>query len=256
METLAIWLNSLTENSESRQWGSTAKSQYIKGDVIIEDKYIGRIYGCYEIISQTGQRTLDGHIIYNCKCIHCGVVKQMQLSTFKYKKSTKCSHYIQIGDVKIPNLLEDKSIPNQRLRRIFLGILRRCFDSKDKNYRFYGEKGVAVCQEWINEPRLFYEWSIDNGYKESLTIDRIQDNKDYSPENCRWVLPIDNFRYKGNTNYITATITLSGRQWSDLIPEHGQNFINTMVRTQGEEKTIEYIENRLKDKRISNIHNN
>lgn len=180
----------------------------------------------------------------------------MKLSSITNRKNNKCTHWLIIGNIKIPNFNEDKAVPNKRLRKIFQCMLKRCYDNQDKNYRFYGEKGVKVCQEWINEPRLFYEWSVANGYTDKLSIDRIQDNKDYSPNNCRWVLPIDNSRYKGNTNYITATVTLSGRQWADLIPEHGTNFINTMIREQGKEKTIEYIENRLKDKRLSNTYNN
>lgn len=108
--------------------------------IAIEDEYVGKIYGCYEIISRTNQRANDGHIIYNCRCIHCGIEKQMQLSSIKYKKSTECVHYVTIGNVTIPNVLEDKSIPDKRLRKIYLNILRRCYDTKDKSYRFYGAK--------------------------------------------------------------------------------------------------------------------
>ena len=176
----------------------------------------------------------------------------MQLSSIKYKEDSKCTHYIEIGDIKIKNLKESNSIPNLRIWKIFTGILRRCYNPNNNAYRFYGAKGIKVCQEWIDDPRLFYEWSIANGYTDKLSIDRIQDDGDYSPENCRWVLPIDNSRYKGNTNYITATVTLSGRQWADLIPEHNTNYINKMVREKGKEKTIEYIESRLADKRVIN----
>ena len=82
--------------------------------------------------------------------------------------------------------------------------------------------------------------ACDNNYKNTLTIDRIDEHKDYSPDNCRWIPFKDNTRFKSTTNYITATVTLSGRQWADLIPEHGTNYINTMIREQGKEKAIEY----------------
>lgn len=216
--------------------------------IVIEDEYVGKIYGCYEIISRTNQRANDGHIIYNCRCIHCGIEKQMQLSSIKYKKSTECVHYVTIGNVTIPNVLEDNSIPDKRLRKIYLNILRRCYDTKDKSYRFYGAKGVTVCDEWLSNPSLFYQWTISNNYKNTLTIDRIDEHKDYSPDNCRWIPFKDNSRFKSTTNYITATVTLSGRQWADLIPEHGTNYINTMIREQGKEKAIEYIEKRFSDK--------
>lgn len=216
----------------------------------IEDEYIGKIYGCYEIVSRTDQRANDGHIIYNCKCIHCGTEKQMQLSSIKYRNDNSCTHYVIVGDISIPNDIKNKSIPNKRLRKIFLDIVHRCYDIKNKDYRFYGEKGIGVCKEWIENPFDFYQWSINNDYNNRLTIDRINEEKDYSPENCRWVSRSENARFKSNTNYITATVTLSGKQWSQLIPEHGINYINKMYREQGKEKTVEYLE-----KRLANKHN-
>ena len=216
--------------------------------IAIEDEYVGKIYGCYEIISRTNQRANDGHIKYNCRCIHCGTEKQMQLSAIKYRNDNSCTHYINIGDISIPNVIEDKLIPNSRLRKIFLDIIHRCYDIKNKDYRFYGKKGVGVYNNWIENPSDFYQWSISNGYNDKLTIDRIDEEKDYSPNNCRWISRSDNARFKSTTNYITATVTLSGRQWADLIPEHGTNYINKMIREQGKEKAIEYIEKRFSDK--------
>lgn len=214
----------------------------------IEDQYIGKIYGCYKIISRTGERANDGHIIYNCECIHCGTIKQMQLSSIKYSNNTKCTHYITFGDIVIPNALENDTIPNKRLRKIYLHILRRCYEPNNKDYNIYGGKGIKVCAEWLNNPNSFYQWSILNGYDKELTIDRIDENKGYAPDNCRWVSREENARFKSNTNYITAKVTLSGKQWATLIPEHGVNYINTMFRKQGKEKTIEYLEKRLADK--------
>lgn len=219
-----------------------------KGVIIIEDKYIGKIYGCYEIISRTNQRTKDRHIIYNCRCVHCGTEKQMKLSNIKYNKRTMCTHYIIIGSIAIPNIIEDKSIPNKRIKKIFLNLVHRCYDISDKDYRFYGEKGIGIYKKWVENPNEFYQWAIANGYDDKLTIDRINEEKDYSPDNCRWITRSENARFESNTNYITATITLSGRQWADLIPEHGVNYINKMIREQGKEKTVKYIEDRFLDK--------
>ena len=128
-------------------------------------------------------------------------------------------------------------------------MIRRCYDRNDKDYHKYGEKGIDISNEWLNDPSIFYKWSILNGYKNNLSIDRINENKGYYPENCRWTTFIDNSRFKSCTNYITATVTLSSNQWASLIPEHGKNYINTMISEKGIEKTIEYLEDRLKDKR-------
>lgn len=218
--------------------------------IIIEDKYIGKIYGCYEIVSRSNQKTNDGHIKYNCKCIHCGMENQMKLADIKYKKSDKCTHLITIGNLTIPclNDAKDKLIPDYRLRNIFYGVIRRCYDSSNKDYDNYGKKGIDVAEEWLNNPLKFFQWSMENGYNNKLSIDRIDENKGYYPDNCRWIPISDNARFKSNTNYITATVTLSGRQWANLIPEHGVNYINRMLIEKGNQKTVEYLEERFRNK--------
>lgn len=97
---------------------------------------------------------------------------------------------------------------------VWHGINERCYNKKHKAYKNYGGKGVAVCTEWqLFIP--FYEWAIANGYKEGLTIDRIDSNGNYEPSNCRWV---DRFVQNSNTSrnhYLTyngKTQTLS--QWA------------------------------------------
>ena len=108
-----------------------------------------------------------------------------------------------------------------------------------------------MCQEWLNNPRAFELWSFKNNYNSKQTIDRIDSDKDYSPENCRWINRNDNARFKKGTNYIKARVTLSGKQWASLIPEHGANYINKMLKQKGMDETVKYIEERLSDKRES-----
>lgn len=76
-----------------------------------------------------------------------------------------------------------------RIYRIFIGMHKRCEDETHQNYKNYGKRGISVCDEWSGKYGFFkfYKWSMDNGYTDKLSIDRINSNGNYEPNNCRWI---------------------------------------------------------------------
>lgn len=106
---------------------------------------------------------------------------------------------------------EDK----KRLIVIRHSMYCRCYYPTTNGYQRYGGRGIKMCDEWIKNPQSFYDWAMNNGYKEKLTIDRIDVNGNYEPSNCRWVtkeVQDNNRRTNKKLTYKGETKTLS--QWS------------------------------------------
>lgn len=86
-----------------------------------------------------------------------------------------------------------------KIYRVWCSMKERCNNPHNKSYIYYGSRGISVCREWSDSFVSFYEWSKKNGYQEGLTIDRIDSNGNYCPNNCRWVTTaIQNRNYSRN----------------------------------------------------------
>ena len=86
-----------------------------------------------------------------------------------------------------------------RIRYVYYDMIRRCYSPKDNHYNRYGKRGIKVCEEWRKDCKSFYKWAKDNGYKVGLQLDRINNDGNYEPNNCRWVSARENSLNKRNT---------------------------------------------------------
>ena len=104
-----------------------------------------------------------------------------------------------------------------KLDRTWYAIRYRCFNPNSTFYYRYGGRGITVCKEWDNK-QSFREWAVNNGYADDLTIDRIDNDKGYSPDNCRWVSMKENCNNRSSCHYVTAFgETRSLREWGEIL---------------------------------------
>lgn len=83
-------------------------------------------------------------------------------------------------------------VKEPRLYRTWIDMKQRCHNPNNKAYPRYGGRGITVCDEWRNDYAAFEAWAISNGYKDNLTIDKIDNDKGYSPDNCQWITQSEN----------------------------------------------------------------
>lgn len=105
---------------------------------------------------------------------------------------------------------------NKRLRNILSGMKTRCSNPNHKDYKNYGARGIKVCDEWLNDTDLFIKWVLNNGYQDNLTIERIDNNGDYNPDNCKWATVKEQQSNTRNNRMLTIngeSNTL--QQWAD-----------------------------------------
>lgn len=123
------------------------------------------------------------------ECSYCG---KQEKKVVVNKKIDSCGCNIRnLRTINATKHGESKGNSKTRLYGIWLNMRNRCNNSKLPEYKYYGEKGVKVCLDW-NSYTNFKNWALTNGYLESLTIDRIDSSKNYSPNNCQWITRKEN----------------------------------------------------------------
>lgn len=173
----------------------------------------GRRFGRLVAI-EVDSRNWQGKTMWRCRC-DCGnetVVKSDSLKS-GHTRSCGCLYTENIGKTNLTH-----GHTGERIHNIWKCMRSRCSNQNNDSYENYGGRGVSVCDEWKNDFQSFYDWSMHNGYADNLSIDRINNDGDYSPENCRWTTALTQANNTRRNRYITYNnITHTCSEWARIL---------------------------------------
>lgn len=141
-------------------------------------------FGKLKVIERV-QNNKNGTAMWKCQC-DCGNIVCVTTSSLNSGKTTSCGCYAR----EIRKQIHTKhNYYGTRLYKIYIGMKQRCLNQKNSRFKDYGGRGIKICNEWLDKENgvlNFCDWAINNGYREHLTLDRIKNDGDYEPNNCKW----------------------------------------------------------------------
>lgn len=156
-------------------------------------------------------------------CPHCLDEFESDIGNIKINKSNKCRPCVN-KSMDRSSFGKTHGLRNHPLYSLWINMKHRCKTSTDLRFKSsYYDKGITVCEEWINNAENFYNWSISNGWESGLTIDRIDNSKGYSPDNCRWTTYSINNRNRDKSKntksspYIGVGFNKRTKKWKSYI---------------------------------------
>jgi hypothetical protein len=186
------------------------------------------------VVSNTLLLSFEGFRKYNPifqgKCLNCGNIRTVRLDALKYNKGycNKCES-VTHGESRNGRT---------RLYTIWKNMIQRCTNKRRKDYCNYGGRGITICGNWSSYEN-FRTWAFKNGYSDNLSIDRINNNLGYYPENCQWTTP----KAQANNRRSNVIITINGisntlEGWSKKYGVHHNIIQNRLKRGWPPEKAV------------------
>lgn len=162
---------------------------------------IGKRFGRLVVVGKLPERRRK-HIVWKCKC-DCGETSEVLGYNLRYGKTKSCGCLEQENKARILGNHIKHNYRNDPVLKYIYNVWKsmrsRCFRKTDSRYSRYGGRGITICQEW-NDPVVFVNWALANGYCRGLQIDRIDNDGNYCPDNCRFIPIKENNRNSSNTH--------------------------------------------------------
>lgn len=182
-----------------------------------KENLIGRKFNHLTVIGEAENRPYkNGHagsVMWKCRC-DCGNIVTVCPQSLKSGNTKACGCMSRLP-------LEKRTTHNlsrTRNYRIWQAMKARCNNPNNTYYQNYGGRGISLCDEWKNDYLAFHIWSMSHGYNDELTIDRIDNDKGYSPDNCQWVTRTVQMSNTRMNHYIEFNgITLTTSQWAEKV---------------------------------------
>lgn len=156
----------------------------------------GKRFGKLQVISDTGKRRYK-KAVWLCKC-DCGEMREVvgsYLTTGKVYECVSCAKKSHQKNALVYNV-------HHALNNIYYHMKDRCLNPDSDAYPFYGGRGITICKEWLDNIKNFRQWAISSGYTHGLTLERIDVNGNYCPENCKWIPFREQAYNRRNTVYV------------------------------------------------------
>ena len=203
----------------------------------------GHKYGRVTVVSYFGHK--NGKTAWNCLC-ECGNTFVTNGNSLRTGRTSSCGCYKNERRAKA-NIKH--GLKHHPLYKVHQTMKRRCYNKNDKKYKNYGARGIKICDEWLGEDGFvnFYHWAINNGFKQDklpnglnkYSIDRIDNDGNYEPSNCRWVDMKEQSCNKSVSHYITLNgKTQCVKKWLDELGVSKGLFYERKKRNWSDEKAL------------------
>lgn len=168
----------------------------------------GKKYGMLTVIKRE-VKTRAGNSRWLCKC-ECGNEGTFVGNNLKNGNTRSCGCFRR-------NIKMKHGLNGTRLAHCYDSMKTRCYNRNYYRYDRYGGRGIKVCKEWIDNIETFFKWSLENGYRDDLTLDRIDNNGNYEPNNCRWATKKEQGRNMGVTIFVEIDgVSKALQDWCEI----------------------------------------